>query len=575
MKRIIYKWLGLSLTGCISLTLVIGILVYHYIPFTQEQLKGYEAKILQRSYYQIDVNGKPYLYFSDYQNKTFINSTTSKDSIHFRQAELKGYWVNQIPILPSCFGNIVTSWRHRPSSIVALRGKELKALLFQFYIQTDNDIAALQTQHNELAFYLRTNSVQDYGYNRIAEYHDIILHKMDSIKTIQEALRAIPKYARLSLKQMNIYQLAPALKSKPIYLYRQEIVNKQDAIRLRTINGITPIKQFTRVSTSGAYTLLRAWGEYCKPIYETLPTGAIPFSQGYYIGEHKKGTPYGYGKYFGRNGEFYDGHWEKGKRNGFGFSIAPYKYLFVGYWKNDVCKGERLTYTKERIYGIDLSRYQHEHNKQIFPIYWDSLRIINLGTLSDKTIKGKVNYPISFIYIKSTEGATVFNPYYNDDYKAARAHGYRVGTYHFFSTTSNGVAQADFFLQKSAYLKGDMPLVLDVEPSDAQIAKMGGTEAMFTQIRAFLNRIYKKAHRRPILYISQMFANNYMPLAEDLGDNYLVWIARYGQYKPNIKLAYWQLSPDGKVRGIQGDVDINVFNGYRNKYESFLERHCK
>ena len=66
-----------------------------------------------------------------------------------------------------------------------------------------------------------------------------------------------------------------------------------------------------------------------------------------------------------------------------------------------------------------------------------------------------------------------------------------------------------------------------------------------------------------------------MPLAEDLGDNYLVWIARYGQYKPNIKLAYWQLSPDGKVRGIQGDVDINVFNGYRNKYEAFLERHCK
>lgn len=71
-----------------------------------------------------------------------------------------------------------------------------------------------------------------------------------------------------------------------------------------------------------------------------------------------------------------------------------------------------------------------------------------------------------------------------------------------------------------------------------------------------------------------MFANIYMPLAEDLGDNYLVWIARYGQYKPNIKLVYWQLSPDGKVNGVHGDVDINVFNGYRNQYEEFLKRHA-
>ena len=32
-----------------------------------------------------------------------------------------------------------------------------------------------------------------------------------------------------------------------------------------------------------------------------------------------------------------------------------------------------------------------------------------------------------------------------------------------------------------------------------------------------------------------MFANRYLPQAPDLGDNYLVWIARYGEYKPNIK----------------------------------------
>ena len=89
-----------------------------------------------------------------------------------------------------------------------------------------------------------------------------------------------------------------------------------------------------------------------------------------------------------------------------------------------------------------------------------------------------------------------------------------------------------------------------------------------------MTHVRRRTGRRPILYVSQMFANNYLPLAPDLVDNYLVWIARYGEYKPAIKLAYWQLSPDGKVRGIHGDVDINVFNGYRNQYEDFLKRHC-
>ena len=41
-----------------------------------------------------------------------------------------------------------------------------------------------------------------------------------------------------------------------------------------------------------------------------------------------------------------------------------------------------------------------------------------------------------------------------------------------------------------------------------------------------------------------------------------------------MRLAYWQLSPDGHVRGITPEVDINVFNGYKDEYEDFLSREC-
>ena len=60
--------------------------------------------------------------------------------------------------------------------------------------------------------------------------------------------------------------------------------------------------------------------------------------------------------------------------------------------------------------------------------------------------------------------------------------------------------------------------------------------------------------------------------APDLLDNYQVWIARYGEYKPGIHLSFWQLSADARVKGIATDVDVNVFNGYEPQWQEFLEK---
>ena len=44
------------------------------------------------------------------------------------------------------------------------------------------------------------------------------------------------------------------------------------------------------------------------------------------------------------------------------------------------------------------------------------------------------------------------------------------------------------------------------------------------------------------------------------------------EYKPDIHLIVWQLSPDGRVQGINGEVDINVFNGYQTQFNEFIEK---
>ena len=53
-----------------------------------------------------------------------------------------------------------------------------------------------------------------------------------------------------------------------------------------------------------------------------------------------------------------------------------------------------------------------------------------------------------------------------------------------------------------------------------------------------------------------------------------MWIARYREFKPDVKLLYWQLSPYGRVSGIHGAVYINVFNGYRAQFNEFIQQNC-
>ena len=300
--------------------------------------------------------------------------------------------------------------------------------------------------------------------------------------------------------------------------------------------------------------------------HDTLVTATRRDSAGVYTGEmDNQLRPNGYGHYIDSLGTYYEGQWVHGERTGFGFS-SQHRYFRVGEWKKDVYKGERLNYTSERIYGIDLSKYQHIMGKSRHSIDWDRLRITHLGSLSKKNISGTVDFKVSFIFIKSTEGASMTNPYYSSDYAAARSHGYPVGSYHFFSHRTSGTQQAWFFLSHSHFKKGDLPPVLDLEPLPSQVQKMGGVHNMWSRVRAWLEIVEKKTGMRPILYISQTFVNRWLDYAPDVKHSYPIWIARYGEYKPDIKLWIWQLAPDGRVRGIVGHTDINVFNGYHGEF---------
>ncbi len=304
---------------------------------------------------------------------------------------------------------------------------------------------------------------------------------------------------------------------------------------------------------------------------DTLTTGIRLDSAAIYSGDFGGNMANGHGCCVTQDGTYYEGQWVNDRRQGFGFAISPTTHLRVGQWNGDRYLGERMHYTGERIYGIDISRYQHGHGRKKYPILWNQLRITYLGNKNQKNAKGTVDYPVSFVFIKSTESTNIRNPFYAQDYLIARQQGISIGAYHFFSYKTSGSAQASHFLMNTLFKKGDLPPVLDLEPYPSQIAAMGGPQVLFKHVRQWLQAVERRTKVKPILYVSQSFVNRYLPEAPDLKRDYQVWIARYGEYKPDVKLAVWQLSPNGRVRGIHGEVDINVFNGYHTQWEAFLE----
>ena len=309
---------------------------------------------------------------------------------------------------------------------------------------------------------------------------------------------------------------------------------------------------------------------------DSLMTGVRVDTQGNYMGDFREEKPDGHGAYTSTDGRgYYEGHWADGCRNGFGLAAETNTEgemnLRVGIWKNNRFMGERMRYTTERIYGIDIAKYQHGKGRRALPIHWDKLRITSVGKRGNQNVSGTADYPVSFVYVKSTEGTTIRNRFYLKDYTDARKHGIRTGAYHFWSVRSSGAQQAQWFIRNTLFRSGDLPPVLDVEPTDAQIKMMGGEEMLFAHIRTWLNMVERYTGVKPILYVNQMFVNKHLSKQTDLKRNYSVWIARYSEYKPDVKLTYWQLCHDGRVAGIQGDVDINVFNGYQSQFETFLE----
>ena len=192
--------------GGIAAVLLLAGLFLRTLPPSRQEMEESAVTVRQASCYVLEADGKAAAYFAYYADSVFTGGSVSRDSVHTRCVVQRGYWVNRLPVVPSCFGRIVTGWSNRPAAVVNLGNDAVRRLLFRTLVRMDAEMGGLQTQRNELGYYLRVHSVQDYGYNKIADYHEVVVQRMDSLRKVLEAVHGIvTSHARLRIRQLNSY----------------------------------------------------------------------------------------------------------------------------------------------------------------------------------------------------------------------------------------------------------------------------------------------------------------------------------------------------------------------------------
>lgn len=186
------------------------------------------------------------------------------------------------------------------------------------------------------------------------------------------------------------------------------------------------------------------------------------------------------------------------------------------------------------VVGVDVSHYQGA-------IDWDELAADGHD----------------FAFIKATEGKELKDKAFFTNWTLAGKTGMRRGAYHFFRPEIKAEQQARNYFAAVQLAPGDLPPVIDVEDLGKLSAKQ-----LVSRVTRLAEMMEIRYGVKPIIYTGQNFYNRY--LAGQF-DDYPLWLARYDADEPvtvcGREYHFWQYTDRGKLPGIHGRVDQNVFLG--------------
>ncbi|WP_159567324.1 glycoside hydrolase family 25 protein [Budvicia diplopodorum] len=199
------------------------------------------------------------------------------------------------------------------------------------------------------------------------------------------------------------------------------------------------------------------------------------------------------------------------------------------------------------IQGIDISNHQKQ-------IDWDSID------------KDKVR----FIFVKASEGADFKDKSFKANWESARKRNFIVGAYHFFTFCKSGEQQAKNFIETVPHEPGILPPIIDLEYGGNCQSNLS-KEQVITEITVLINRLEAFYHKKPILYVTSEFFDDYAAYQFEGNPIWIRNIYRQPLLTDGRSWTFWQYGNRGRIEGIDTFVDLNVFHGTEQAFDALIQ----
>jgi len=134
---------------------------------------------------------------------------------------------------------------------------------------------------------------------------------------------------------------------------------------------------------------------------------------------------------------------------------------------------------------------------------------------------------IDIVYIKSSQGANITDPYFRINYDNATANGLKVGFYHYLTARSVSEAEeeAKYFASVISGTSPDCKLAMDFESfGNLSVAEINNISI------AFLEKVKELTNKEVVIYSDLYNARN--TFGKELASTYPLWVAEYGVTAP-------------------------------------------
>lgn len=226
-----------------------------------------------------------------------------------------------------------------------------------------------------------------------------------------------------------------------------------------------------------------------------------------------------------------------------GSAVALFHFLR---WRGYILLPQETAPPQWEVFGVDVSVYQGDVN-------WPVLR----------------EQGVDFAFIKATEGSSLQDRQFVNNWGNAQKAGVRVGAYHFFSYDSPGETQADNFISMVPVTPGSLPPVVDVEFYGDKLQNLPEKEDVKAVLDPLLARLEEHYGVKPILYVTYRSYSLYL---KDGYEEYPLWFSSPIVAPLPGGWSFWQYSHSAELSGYYGTerrIDLNVFRGTKEEFDSF------